>query len=181
MCKIVPPDTALHHRVASSPPALFLPLAFFRGPFYLWSLLLPVFRAFFQAPVSSSYCQYLPRFARTFLILLFPLIFFLPFFRILYLLFMIFLWFFFFLFTFLAPYAFRIFLNPFHFSTSFFSDVPFFLQISFSFTVIYTFTAPIRSIYALSVFFRVFLLFISPSTNPSSYTAFLEQTSRTDC
>lgn len=46
MCKIVP-RYALHHRVASSPSALFLPLAFFRFPFI--SALLSIFRAFSRA------------------------------------------------------------------------------------------------------------------------------------
>lgn len=46
MCKIVP-RYALHHRVASSPPALFLPLAFFRVPFI--SALPSIFRVFYRA------------------------------------------------------------------------------------------------------------------------------------
>lgn len=56
MCKIVP-RYALHHRVASSPPALFLPLAFFRpllSPLYSPSFALLLER------VSPGYCQYLP-------------------------------------------------------------------------------------------------------------------------
>lgn len=72
MCKIVP-RYALHHRVASSPPALFLPLAFFR------SLLSPLYSpsfALLHERVSPGYCQYLPlctHFSLFFFLFSFPL------------------------------------------------------------------------------------------------------------
>lgn len=56
MCKIVL-RYALYHRVASSPPALFLPLAFFRP---LLSPLYSPSSALSLEHVSSGYCQYLP-------------------------------------------------------------------------------------------------------------------------
>lgn len=56
MCKIVL-RYALYHRVASSPPALFLPLAFSRP---LLSPLYSPSSALSLEHVSSGYCQYLP-------------------------------------------------------------------------------------------------------------------------
>lgn len=79
MCKIVA-RYALHHRVASSPSALFLPLTFFRS--LLSSLYSPSFALSLER-VSSGYCQCLP----LCIFLLFftplpPLIFFVSFFLI---------------------------------------------------------------------------------------------------
>lgn len=66
MCKIVP-RYALHHRVASSPPALFLPLTFFR------SLLSPLRASIFRA--SSIECFFWLLSILAALLAFFPLLF----------------------------------------------------------------------------------------------------------
>lgn len=140
MCKIVP-RYALHHRVASSPPALFLPLAFFRyllSPLYSPSFCRACF--FWLLSILAALLA--------FFFFLFPLISFVSFFLItLYLFFYVFLPAYIFLTSFsCVPYISRSFYFPLLFLShlSFPSDLFISCQLSF--------TSPSHSIYVL--FFR---------------------------
>lgn len=167
MCKIVP-RYALHHRVASSPSALFLPLTFFRFPFI--PALLSIFRAFSRACffwILSILC----RLARIFLLSYPP-------------------WSsscpsswspytFFFLYVFSSPLTFParfsyISRSFFFIFCSYFSLVPFFLRIFLSLANSF----PLLILFMSSLFFSVPFFPLSlhrfPLKNASLHTAFLE-------
>lgn len=154
MCKIVP-RYALHHRVASSPPALFLPLAFFRVPFI--SALPSIFRVSYRACFFwlLSTC----RFTRIFLcpFPLDPLRVFLLDHRYTFF-YYVYLFSFCLHFLHLFP-AFLIFHDLFIFC-SYFSLALLFLRI-FYLLRIFTFTSPSYFIYGFAIFFGSFLPFVS--------------------